>query len=155
MVSLRPAKQADRDQILEVHVSAIRELCATHYTADQIEAWAGRLRVDSYDRVIRERKLLVAVAGDVVVGFGQLDSVTGEIEAIYVRPSAARRGVGSGLLRELEAIARSARLQELFLDASLNAVAFYERAGFLAVDARNHQFESGVGIPCVRMVKLI
>lgn len=155
MVSVRPAELVDRGQILEVHVSAIRELCATHYTAEQIETWAGRLRADSYDRVLRERELLVAVEADVVVGFGQLDAVTGEIEAIYVRPSAARRGVGSGLLHALEDIARSAGLQELFLDASLNAIAFYERAGFRVVDERMHRFESGVGIACVRVVKLI
>jgi len=155
MVSLRPAEQADREQILEVHVSAIRALCATHYTPEQIEAWAGRLRADSYDRVIRERELLVAIEGDVVIGFGQLDVATGEVEAIYVRPSAVRLGVGSSLLCELEAIARSACLQELFLDASLNAVDFYERSGFLIVEQRMHQFESGADIACVRMIKQI
>lgn len=72
-----------------------------------------------------------------------------------MRPTFAGRGIGLGLLRELEDIARSAGLQELFLDASLNAVAFYERSGFLIVDERTHWFESGVGIACVRVVKLI
>ena len=104
---------------------------------------------------MRERKLLVAIEGDVVVGFGQLEVDTGEIEAIYVRRVAARGGVDFGLWRALEAIAPSAGLQELFLDASLNAVAFYERSGFLVVDERMHTFESSVGIACVRMVKLI
>src|SRR5688572_2476474 len=136
---IRPAEQTDRQQILEVHTSAIRELCAQHYTAAEIAAWSGRLREDSYDRVIRERKLLVAVEADVVVGFGQLDVATGEVEAIYVRPTAARVGVGSRLLGDLESIARGQGLAELFLDSSLNAVPFYARAGFHSIEHRFHR----------------
>jgi putative acetyltransferase len=105
--------------------------------------------------VIRERTFLVAVAADVVVGFGQLDGVTGEVEAIYVRPSAARSGVGSRLLSELEHVARDLGLGELFLDSSLNAVPFYTRAGFRGVERRTHRLEPDGAIACVRMLKTL
>ena len=152
-MKIRPAKQTDRPQILEVHTSAIRELCAQHYTAAEIAAWSGRPQEGSYERVIRERKFLVAADADVVVGFGQLDVVTGEVEAIYVRPSAARSGVGSRLLSELENVARDLSLGELFLDSSLNAVPFYERAGFRSTERRVHRVDAAVEIACVRMLK--
>lgn len=154
-MKIRPGEQTDRQQILEVHTSAIRELCAQHYTAAEIAAWSGRLQEGSYERVIRERKFLVAVAADVVVGFGQLNTVTGEVEAIYVRPSATRSGVGSRLLAELEYVAADLGLGELFLDSSLNAVPFYTRAGFQSVERRTHRLESDGEIACVRMLKTL
>lgn len=152
-MEIRQAAQTDRQQILEVHTSAIRELCAGHYTAAEVAAWAGRLQEDSYERVIREHEFLVAVDADVVVGFGQLDVVTSEVKAVYVRPSASRLGVGSRLLSEIENVARHQGLAELSLDSSLNAVPFYERAGFRSIERRVHRVDAAVEIACVRMLK--
>jgi len=152
-MKIRQAVQTDRQQILEVHTSAIRELCAEHYTAAELAAWSGRLQEDSYERVIREHEFLVAVDADVVVGFGQLDVVTGEVKAVYVRPSAVRLGVGSRLLSELENVARRQGLAELFLDSSLNAAPFYERASFRSIERRVHRVDAAVEIACVRMLK--
>lgn len=152
-MQIRPGEQTDRQQILEVHTSAIRLLCDEHYTAAELAAWSERLQEDSYERVIRERKILVAVEDNLVVGFGQIDASTGEVEAIYVRPAAARLGVGSRLLSQLENVARHRGLAELFLDSSLNAVPFYTRAGFRSIEHRVHRLESDLEIACVRMTK--
>ena len=77
----------------------------------------------------------------------------GEVEAVYVHPSATRRGVGLKLLTTLEARAREAGLESLHLCASLNAVEFYERAGFARQELTSHRLANGVEIACVLMSK--
>ena len=76
-----------------MQIAAIRQLCASHYTPSEIEAWAGPLQPDWYRNVIGERELFVAVEGDTIIGFGQLNLDTADIDAIYVHPSASRHGV--------------------------------------------------------------
>jgi len=128
-VELRSATLDDSHAIWQVHTQAIRVSAAGHYDAAQIEAWAGRLSPDYYRP--NPDVFLVAEAEDgSVVGFGEINIGAGEIEAVFVDPKFGRRGIGSHLLQALEDLARRQGLTTLILDASLNAVEFYERAGY-------------------------
>jgi putative acetyltransferase len=53
----------------------------------------------------------------------------------------------------LEAIAREQGLSRLSIDATLNAVPFYESAGYSAVRLCEHELQGGVVFPCAAMVK--
>jgi putative acetyltransferase len=150
---IRRATLADAEGIFRVHRSAIRDIAATHYTSEQIEAWAGRLSPASYSDPIENKILLVAVDTGQICGFGQLDARTSVVEAVYVLPSHLRRGLGSRLLSTLESIARSSGLAQLTLDASLNSVPFYERASYTPVRPMDHELDAGVSIPCMAMRK--
>jgi GNAT superfamily N-acetyltransferase len=113
MVVIRRAQDEDTQAIFEVHTRAILEVCATRYSASHVEAWVNRLPSGSHLWAIRSREFLVAVEDSRIVGFGQLDRDTGEIEAIYVHPHSLRQGIGSLLLRALEKAARAAGLSSL------------------------------------------
>jgi len=152
-VMTRRAQAEDRAAIWRVHTTSIRELAKSHYGSSDIEAWAGRLVPDGYLDPIATQEFVVAEMHRRVVGFGQLNVETAEIEALYVHPDAARRGVGTALLRALEERARQAGLTSVHLDASLNAVPFYARFGFTAVREARHSFASGAGIACMVMEK--
>ena len=114
-----------------MHVRAIREVCSRSYPEDQIASWAGLLSPTSYVAVIRERFLVVAEDAGGIAGFGQLNQTNGEVDAVYVLPGRQGEGIGGALLRSLEVAARAAGLKELHLSATLNAVPFYERAGYV------------------------
>lgn len=88
-----------------------------------------------------------------VVGWGRLDKNDGEVSAMYVHPDHARQGVGSALLEHLLRVAREEGLQRVHLMASLNAVVFYERAGFEAMGETVQETSGGVAIECVEMEK--
>ncbi|MGE5278833.1 MAG: GNAT family N-acetyltransferase [Acidobacteriota bacterium] len=136
-----------------MHVRAIREVCSRSYSAEQIAAWAGLLSPDSYIEVIRERFFVVAEDSSGIVGFGQLDQAAGEVDAVYVLPGRQGEGVGGALLRSLEDAARSVGLERLHLSATLNAVPFYESAGYVGQGAVCHCLPTGVEIECLRMSK--
>jgi putative acetyltransferase len=136
-----------------VHRSAIHNVACTHYTSEQIEAWAGRLSPASYSESIENKILFVAVDTEQICGFGQLDLKNSVVEAVYVLPSHLRRGVGNSLLSALESTARASGLTQITLDASLNSVAFYEQASYRRVRSTDHELKSGVSIPCTVMRK--
>ena len=131
-IKLRPVTIDDRYALWQVHTQAIRVSAAGHYDATQIEAWAGRLTPEGYRS---DPDVLVAEAEGSVVGFGKLNPQAGEIEALFVDPKLGRRGIGSHILQVLEDMTKGQGLTALTLDASLNAVKFYERAGYRQTEA--------------------
>jgi putative acetyltransferase len=111
------------------------------------------LRPEKYGEAIERYEFFVAEEDRVVVGFGELGQEAGEIQGLYVSPEVAGRGVGRRLLSTLEERARAYGLESLRLTSSLNAVSFYERAGFRASEALTQTISPGVERASVRMFK--
>jgi len=153
MLTIRRARQGDKEAIWRVHGGAIRGTCAGHYSREVIEIWAGRLRPEKYAEAIDKYEFFVAEADGVIVGFGELGPEGGAIQGLYVSPDVKGRGVGRELLRTLEERARAYGLKSLRLTSSLNAVPFYERAGFRAVGELTETIGPGVERASVRMFK--
>jgi predicted protein tyrosine phosphatase/ribosomal protein S18 acetylase RimI-like enzyme len=153
MLNIRRARQEDCQSIGSVHAAAVRGIRTALYTPDEIQAWAVPRKPESYEESIRSKEFLVAEEGGVIVGFGVLNQESAEVEAVYVSPGAGRRGIGLAVLRKLEERARASGLGMLRLNASLNAVAFYERAGYVVQEASKYRLHTGVEIACVPMVK--
>jgi putative acetyltransferase len=120
---LRRATIKDADEILLTRIASIRALASSSYSQTG--------SVASYHSPIEEKVVLVEEVGGQVVGFGQLDPTSAVIQAVYVCPTMTRQGVGTKILRALEAAAAAQGIQELTLEASLNAVEFYRRAGYV------------------------
>jgi len=136
-VTVRPARPEDESAVDTLHEAAVRELGADAYDERQVEAWIYSPDDDADDpppTADPARRYVVAERDGRVVGFGDLRYDEAEVYGCYVHPDHARTGVGTALLRDLEAAARERDLDELTLHASLNAVAFYERQGYDRVD---------------------
>ena len=115
--------------------------------------WAGRLEPEKYEEAISSNEFLVAEEDGAIVGFGELNQSGGEIAGLYVSPDVAGSGVGQKLLDALEERARAFGLESLNLTSSLNAVSFYERAGFKAVGKVTKTLSPGVERASVKMIK--
>lgn len=151
--SVRRARREDDEAIGRMHLAAIRELCREHYRPEEIEAWAAPRGINYYVEAIEGKEFYVAEDDGKIIGFGTLNMASGEVEAVYVHPAAIRRGVGLKLVRTLEGVAREAGLKSLHLCASLNAIEFYEHAGFEKLHETSHRLANGVEIACVLMSK--
>ncbi len=75
----------------------------------------------------------------------RLDPATeaARIRAFFVRPSAARRGIGRRLLDACESAAKAEGFRRLELMATLTGVALYERCGFRSVEPYELEFPDG------------
>ena len=158
---IRRAAPADAEAICAVHVASIRGLCAGHYTAAQIDAWAGGKRPELYARAMEQgeamfvAELLPPAAGGAgsatVIGIGTAQG--GEVRAVYVHPDHVGRGVGSALLKAVEAHARAEGISVLRLHSTLNARSFYAAYGYQDEGEAVFPLRPGVELPCVKMSK--
>ncbi|HET7322851.1 MAG TPA: GNAT family N-acetyltransferase [Halococcus sp.] len=134
-----------------LHTASVHAFGPEKYDTEQVRRWAKADERAPKDYTVdaANEHFTVAVRDGEVAGFGHLVLNAGEIHAIYVHPDHAHHGVGSALLAELEGYARGQGLTELALQSSLNAVGFYERAGY----ERIGEGESPGGLPVVEMRK--
>ena len=137
---LRLATISDANAIRQLREESIRGLACTHYPSTEIESWCGARAAEAYHAPIKDKVVLVEEHQGQVLAFGQLDPTTSVIEAIYVHPLRSRQGVGLGILQALEAIAATKGIRELVLEASLNAVEFYKRAGYVPATGEEYGF---------------
>ena len=148
-------RDADARAFLAVHHAAVRVLAAPDYPESVIDAWAPLPITDSAVATVtanpeREYRLLAALDG-IIAGIGVLVLEKSELRACYVAPWAARRGVGTALVKELERVARAHGLGYLCLDSSLNAAPFYRGLGYLSLGPGEHVLSNGQRMRCVRM----
>ena len=152
MITIRRATQEDIESIWNVHIRAIQEACKSRYSSKEIEDWSQVLRPARYNQPIKRGSFFVAVDDNLIVGFGNLNQDSGEIEAVYVAPEYVGRGVGREILQVLESVARDLGLPILRLSSSLNAVQFYENAGYRRQNQKRYLLP-GEMVACLPMVK--
>ncbi|SEK35095.1 Acetyltransferase, GNAT family [Stigmatella aurantiaca] len=152
-LSMREADAGDRHGLWRLHTRSVSSLCRGAYSAQEVSTWVDLLRPEAYMPVDPPRTVLVAEWEDELVGFGQLDPVRGELEALYVAPETVGHGVGSALLSALEALAWGAQARTLNLDASLNAESFYRARGYVPLHAARRVLTPEVQLVCTRMQK--
>ncbi|MET0981537.1 MAG: GNAT family N-acetyltransferase [Telluria sp.] len=155
MITLRQARLEDIALLWELRTRAIAHGCPAHYAPDVLAAWLASPPPASLARRIEHGGGLVAVDDGTIVAYAVLDRLTGEVDAAFVDPAWQDRGIGRVLLDTLEANARAGGLERLYLSASLNALPFYARAGFVALREELYPHRSGIGIPSVFMEKVL
>jgi len=128
--TVRRAVPRDAQALDALHKASVRALCARAYSARQIEAWLGGRDPADYCRaMIDGETMFVAERNGQIVGFASVR--TDVLWSLYVDPVGGR-GAGSVLLRFAEQHVRAGGAALLSLQATLNAVPFYRRHGFLA-----------------------
>lgn len=155
MLMRRSATTADLAELWELRTRAVRAGCAAHYPAAVIDTWCESAAPASLPLLVRAGGAVVAEEEGTVVGYAVLNLHTGEVDAAFVEPAHQGRGIALQLLGALEALARERCLARMFLSASLNAVPFYERAGFTQVREEIYPHRSGIGIRSVFMEKML
>ena len=126
---------------LELHAQSVRGLAAGHYPPEVIDAWCVAPTDENLANLIsnpdRELRLFAEIDGQ-VVGLAALAVEGSELRACYVLPGAARQGVGTALVRELERRAAAHHLDHLEVLASINAEPFYAALGYLSEGCTGH-----------------
>lgn len=151
---IRAARVDDARAICELHVAAIRQVCAPHYDAEAVEVWVAGKKPEGYVAAMATHVMLVAQGdGDEVVGFGELHVKGAEIRAVYVRPDRLRQGAGKALVNALEQAGRQHSLTRLQLQSTLNAIGFYEACGYVLVEMTTFRSTPEAALSCVKMHK--
>ena len=160
-VQTRRAHPKDAEAIASAHLDSIRSIGPAFYPPDVVEAWSAGLTPDIYVKAMEGGEAFFIATGHIdgrpaVLGFSTHrvdDSQDGT--SVYVRGDAARRGIGTALLRlaEEDALARGAT--SIQIQASLAGVEFYKVNGFEELGRGEALLMSGRPMPCVFMRKLL
>lgn len=75
------------------------------------------------------------------------------MRAVYVDPDHARRGLGSAIMRQVEADAVAAGIRMLHLAATLSGIGLYETLGYARGRRRSLLLPDGTPFPVVEMHK--
>jgi putative acetyltransferase len=153
MPRIRRAGPDDGPAIEAVHAAAVRAGYRECYAPADVDAWIAGMAMWRVGVDPARRDVLVAEEGERIAGFAALDATAGEVTAVYVDPAAWRHGIGRGLLDAVETIARLRGVAPARLDASLNAVAFYEAMGWRRERDAERTLPGGRRIACVAMTK--
>jgi len=152
-MNLRLAHIEETVDLWALRTRALGHASTGHYAQAVLDVWLPAPPPDSMPRLIAAGSVLVAEEADCVLGYTAVDLARGEVDALFVEPGEHGRGIGAQLLAAGEALARAAGCTRLVLSASLNAVPFYRRVGFIAMREELYRHHSGIGIPSVYMEK--
>ncbi|HVZ21867.1 MAG TPA: GNAT family N-acetyltransferase, partial [Vicinamibacterales bacterium] len=132
-ITIRRLRPDESRVFLEIHGRSVHGLARTHYPPEILHVWAAPVTPESIRRfearADSEIRLIAELLG-IPAGVGCLSLRDAEVTACYVVPEAARRGVGTALMREMERVALSEGMHRLTLLASLNAESFYSSLGY-------------------------
>ena len=156
--TVRPATPADAVAIIDLHFAAVHRTASMFYPSEVLDDWSPQPTEARYQQMREiiagdEELVLVAEGTSGVVAFGSIVPRLRELRAVYVHPDAGRRGVGTQVLAALERLALERSIPRLQMVASVNAEAFYRRAGYQVVESGAHRLRSGQQMACVKMAK--
>jgi len=131
-LSLRPMLPTDMPQLAEIFRASVEELAAEDYSESQREAWASAVDdEDGFAKKLGGQLTLIATLSGDPVGFISLAG-TDRLDMLYVHPAAAGQGVGAMLADAVERLAAGRGAAKLKVDASDNALGFFEKRGYVA-----------------------
>lgn len=130
-LSIRPFLPDDAPALAELFHESVKALAKGYYDDGQRAAWAAAAEGEAFAQKLAEGVSLVALRGGAICGFATLRE-GGLFDFLYVRPSAARQGVGSALADAVEELARARSAKEMVVDASDAARDFFRARGYVA-----------------------
>jgi putative acetyltransferase len=159
-VLIRQAGPSDVEAIAEAHRDSIQTIGPDFYARTDVDAWQEGLSGDVYLRAMDRGEVFFIASGhvggtDVVLGFSSDYVIEGGTHgtSVYVRGMAARRGIGTALLRRAEAHGAARGAMRVEIEASLAGVEFYKANRYIEVRTVDTRLRSGRTIACVVMRK--
>jgi putative acetyltransferase len=155
--SIRDAVEADVEAIARVRRDSVLHFGPAVYPPEVVMEWAESARSPGafLDAMLEGERFFVAVdeTGDVVGFSGYVVRDGKHRTGVYIDGVVAAHGIGRALIDRAIAEAAHNGAEEIHIDASLNAVRFYERRGFVRVAEGRHVLRDGTPMQCVQMVK--
>lgn len=152
LIRVRSARFEDVSGVLRLIDRAIERGCRRHYSARERRAVYATYASTAFLDVMAPHETFVVETDDgALAAFAQLDPSIGRLRALFVDAEAQGQGLGAALLAHVveRAVARGNR--RIHGAMALNAVAFYEGAGFRPCAGRDQLLCAGVHVPVTPM----
>lgn len=146
---IRKYCSSDCKETAALFYHTVHTVNAKDYTKAQRSVWAPVCRdLESWDRSLLAHTAFVAVKGNLIVGFGDIDE-TGYLDRLYVHRNYQRQGIATALCLRLE---QTGLYDKVITDASITAKAFFEKRGYCTIRAQQVE-RGGIYLTNYRMEK--
>jgi len=158
---IRRADSSDAGEIAVAHLDSIQSIGPRFYPPSVVEDWAEGLTPDLYATAMEAEEVFFVACGQIDDRPGVLGFATYRIDdprdggSVYVRGAVTRQGIGSALLRTVEAHAMARGATTLPVESSLAGVDFYRANGFEEIGRGDTLLLSGRSMACVFMRKTL
>ncbi|NVJ59486.1 MAG: GNAT family N-acetyltransferase [Gammaproteobacteria bacterium] len=150
---IRRAENSDYEEMDLVFRESAKALCIRNYEESKVLDWVGQPWAERFvESAAKGNDQFVKISNGKVVCFAELNTENSKLNSIFVLPDYAGKGIGQEMLNFLFCRAKEAGLQHLKLDASLNAVNFYQRNGFKQQGVSEFTTQNGVVLDSVQMI---
>ncbi len=129
MIQIRKYKKEDCYEISEIIKECLINVNSKDYPKTVIDFMIDHFSPQQIDEYGKINICLVAVENEKIIGTISLNKNV--IYTTFVHPAYYGKGIGSSLLEKLEEIASGKGYKELHVPASLSAVDFYKKCGFI------------------------
>jgi putative acetyltransferase len=151
-MEIRAFREGDAPALRAVFASAIHGTASAYYTREQCDAWCpADYDIAGWAERIAGIAPFVVEEGGEIVGYADVQN-DGYIDHFFVASTAARRGVGSALMRRIHEEAAARGLTALYSNVSLAAQPFFAKWGF-AIEQEQEVAVRGVTLRNARMRK--
>jgi len=125
-MEIRAYRPSDCETLTKLFYNTVHTVNARDYTKEQLDVWAtGVVDLEQWDKSLRDHYSLVAVDGDVIIGFGDIDE-TGYLDRLFVHSEYQGNGVATALCDLLEQAIQGS----IITHASVTAKPFFEKRGY-------------------------
>lgn len=153
-VRIRRARLADAREIAAVMSASIRTLARGSTTPRRIALWSSLPPLyHAWAMSVGGERYVVAGRRGRIDGYAALRG--SELTALFVRPGAARGGIGAALLARVEREARRGGATRLRVAAAPSALAFYAAMGFRRGRPVSVPLPGGAALPARLLSKRI
>lgn len=128
-MEIRKYLESDCKILSELFYNTVHTVNAKDYTKEQLDVWAtGEVGLEKWNQSLKEHYSVVAVEGEVIVGFGDIDS-TGYLDRLFVHADYQRKGIATAICNQLEQAVQG----NIVTHASITARPFFEKRGYTVV----------------------
>ena len=129
----RIATLDDLDEMKQLYVGTVMQVCKNDYSFKEREQWSASVnKPERWVEVIETEYVLLAEIDQQIVGYGTLKDGN-YIDFFYVHKDFQRRGIAQQLLGRLEREAIDLGSSAITSDISITAKPFFQRNGFIEI----------------------
>ena len=134
-LTIRLVALDEHTHVRHLHTKSMENQSTDSLTDAEIQAFTAFVRSPAYSDILKEENLYGAFTEGQLIGTASWqvngdDGQMARISSVFVDPMFFHLGIGGRLLTEVEARAFQSGFNQLSISTTLNAVPFFEKAGY-------------------------
>jgi len=159
-VSIRLVSVDEHSHVRNLHARSMASQSADSLSEAEITAFVAFVRSPAYSDVLRAENVYGAFIDGQLIGTASWhvngdDGHAARISSVFVDPMFMRLGIGGRLLTEVEARAFQSGFNQLGISTTINAVPFFERAGYQTASRGVKTLGTGCALPVAFLRKSV